>query len=422
MIVKLRWWVLFLIVSSSLTDLSVAQVSDFPSDGLSDRIEFWEKVFTIYGEDNLIIHDAQRVDLIYAVVDERSRRSGVQSVRNLLSEVRSKISSPNQLTTEARRLYDMIEADGVRMAAGDIAVLQGRIHVQRGIKERFRAGIVRSGRYLPYFEEVFEGEGVPVVITLLPLVESSFENEARSYAGAAGIWQFMPSTGRQFMRVSRGRADRLNPAVATRSAARLLKDNYEALGSWPLAISAYNHGRAGMARARRAHGSDMAAIIKNYSSRTFGYASKNFYAEFVAAVNVYNDYEIHFGPIALDSPMDFTAPAARLARAPLNGTGGQTHRVSSGETLGTIAVRYNMSINQLMNLNDLPSDLIFAGETLVVAALEPAEVAANGEYRVRRGDTLSEIADLFGMRLQALMNLNGLRGSTIYAGQMLLVR
>jgi LysM repeat protein len=120
--------------------------------------------------------------------------------------------------------------------------------------------------------------------------------------------------------------------------------------------------------------------------------------------------------------MDFTAPAARLARAPLNGTGGQTHRVSSGETLGTIAGRYNMSINQLMNLNGLPSDLIFAGETLVVAALEPAEVAANGEYRVRRGDTLSEIADLFGMRLQELMNLNGLRGSTIYAGQMLLVR
>ena len=250
MIARLRWFVLFLIVSSSLTDLSVAQVSDFPSDGLSDRIEFWEKVFTIYGEDDLIIHDAQRVDLIYAVVDERSRRSGVQSVRNLLSEVRSKISNPDQLTTEARRLYDMIETDGVRMAAGDIAVLQGRIHVQRGIKERFRAGIVRSGRYLPYFEEVFESEGVPTVITLLPLVESSFENEARSYAGAAGIWQFMPATGRQFMRVSRGRDDRLNPAVATRSAARLLKRNYAVLRSWPLAISAYNHGRAGMARAR----------------------------------------------------------------------------------------------------------------------------------------------------------------------------
>ncbi len=422
MIARLRRLVLFLIVSSTLNELSVAQIPGFPEDGLGDRIEFWEKVFTIYGEDDLIIHDAQRVDLIYAVVNERSRRSGVQQVRNLLSEVRSKISTPDQLTTEARRLYDMIEADGVRMRAGDIAVLQGRVHVQRGIKERFRAGIIRSRRYLGYFEEVFESERVPIVITLLPLVESSFENEARSYAGAAGIWQFMPSTGRQFMRVTRGRDDRLNPAIATRSAARLLRGNYEALQSWPLAISAYNHGRAGMARARRAHGSDMATIIRNYSSRTFGYASKNFYAEFVAAVNVYNNYEVHFGPIAVDSPMDFTTPAARVARAPLNGTGGQTHRVRSGETLGTIAYRYGLTIDQLMNLNGLPTDLIFAGETLVVAALEPAEVAANGEYRVRFGDTLSEIAELFGMGLQELMRLNGLRGSTIYAGQMLVVR
>ena len=427
MMARFRWLVLFLIVSSTFNDLSVAQIPGFPEDGLSDRIEFWEKVFTVYGEDDLIIHDTQRVDLIYAVVDERSRRSGVQSVRNLLSEVRSKISSPNQLTTEARRLYDMIEADGVRMRAGDIAVLQGRIHVQRGIKERFLAGIIRSGRYLSYFEEVFESESVPTVITLLPLVESSFQNEARSYAGAAGIWQFMPSTGRQFMRVTRGRDDRLNPAIATRSAARLLRANYEALQSWPLAISAYNHGRAGMARARRAHGSDMATIVGNYSSRTFGYASKNFYAEFIAAVNVYNNYEVHFGPIALDSPMDFTAPATRIARAPLNGTGGQTCRVRSGDTLGTIAYSHGISVDRLMNLNGLPTDLIFAGETLVVAAqatdaANVAEAAANGSYRVRLGDTLSEIAELFGMGLQELMNLNGLRGSTIYAGQILVVR
>ena len=75
-----------------------------------------------------------------------------------------------------------------------------------------------------------------------------------------------------------------------------------------------------------------------------------------------------------------------------------------------------------MNINGLPTDLIFAGETLVVAALDPEEVTANGEYRVRLGDTLSEIAELFGMGLQELMRLNGLRGSTIYAGQMLLVR
>ena len=422
MIARLRWSVLLLIVSSALSISSFAEIPGFPEDGIGDRIEFWEKVFTLYGEDDLIIHDAQRVDLIYSVVNERSRRSGVQRVRNLLVEVRSNISNPDQLSTEARRLYDMIEADGVRMRAGDIAVLQGRIHVQRGIKERFRDGVVRSGRYVEYFEEVFEAEGVPTVITLLPLVESSFQNEARSYAGAAGIWQFMPSTGRQFMRVTRGRDDRLNPAIATRSAARLLKGNYDTLQSWPLAISAYNHGRAGMARAKRRYGSDMAAIIRDYSSRTFGYASKNFYAEFIAAVNVYNDYESHFGQLALDDPMDFTAPATRIARSPLNADGGQTHRVGSGETLGTIAARYRTTVGQIMNLNALPTDLIFAGETLIVAALDGVEATSSGEYRVRLGDTLSEIAEIFGMRLQELMNLNGLRNSRIYAGQLLSVR
>ena len=423
MISHLRRLLLILVVASPFNVFSFAQIPGFPEDGLGDRIEFWEKVFTIYGEDDLIIHDAQRVDLIYAVVNESARRSGVQSVRNLLSEIRNQIMTPNELNAEARRLYDMIETDGVRMTAGDIAVLQGRIHVQRGIKERFRSGIVRSGRYLTYFEEVFETEGLPTVLTLLPLVESSFENAARSYAGAAGIWQFMPGTGRQFMRVTRGRDDRLDPAIATRSAARLLKGNYEVLQSWPLAVSAYNHGRAGMARARRAYGSDMATIIGNYTSRTFGYASKNFYAEFIAAVHVYNNYEVHFGPIALDSPIDLTTPTTRMARAPLNGTGRQTHRVRSGDTLGGIALRYDLTLDQLMNLNALPTDTIFAGETLVVAASsEPAELTANGEYRVRFGDTLSEIASQFGMRLQELMTLNGLRGSRIYAGQLLAVR
>lgn len=394
----------------------------FPSDGIEDRIGFWEKVFTQYGEDDLIIHDSVRVDLIYNVVDERSRRSGTRRVRALLDEVRSKISTPDQLSAEARVLYDRIQADGVRMTPGDISVLRNRVHVQRGIKERFEAGVVRSGRYLEYFEEVFEEIGIPTVMTLLPLVESSFENAARSYAGAVGIWQFMPATGRQFMTVQRGRDDRTNPAIATRSAARLLRNNYERLRSWPLAITAYNHGTAGMARARAAHGSDMASIIRNYSSRTFGYASKNFYAEFVAAVNVYDNYEAHFGPIVLDAALDFTTLALRVAgRATIAPGSGRTYQVRVGDTLSAIAARHNTSISEIMALNRLPSDRIFAGETLVVASTGGAR-SAGGEYLVQSGDTLSHIAERFGLRLRELMDLNGLRGSTIYAGQLLVVR
>ena len=283
---------LFVLGIAALPSLAQLPPDLFPVAGIEDRIEFWEKVFTRYGSDDLIVHDTQRVDLIYDVVSESDRRSGVRRVERLLDEVRSGISSPATLSPDARVLYDRIQADGVRMTAGDIAVLRGRIHVQRGINERFEEGIVRSGRYREYFKEVFEEEGVPTVISFLPLVESSYENAARSYAGAVGIWQFMPATGRQFMTVSRRRDDRTNPAIATRAAARLLRSNYQRLQSWPLAISAYNHGTAGMARARAAHGSDMATIISNYNSRSFGYASKNFYASYVGAVNVYENYEV----------------------------------------------------------------------------------------------------------------------------------
>jgi membrane-bound lytic murein transglycosylase D len=393
----------------------------FPVQGIEDRVGFWVAVFTEYGENDLIIHDTERVDLVYAVVEPDARRSGVERVQRLLDEVRRQIDTPDRLSDDARELYDRIEADGVRLTAGDIAVLRGRIHVQRGIKERFEAGIVRSGRYVAFFREVFDEVGVPAAAALLPLVESSFENSARSFAGAVGIWQFMPATGRQYMTVSRGRDDRTNPAIATRAAARLLGSNFERLRSWPLAITAYNHGTGGMARAQAAHGSDMTEIIRNYNGRTFGYASKNFYAEFVAAVTVYDDYEYYFGPIALDSPIDLSTPAVRVASGrTLDAGSGPTYRVRVGDTLSAIATSQGTSVTELMALNRLPSDRIFAGETLLVGV--SGGTGLTSEYRVQRGDTLSHIADRFGLRIGDLMNLNGLRESTIYAGQLLIVQ
>ena len=418
---KISGWLFPLFIVLAISPVSApAEMPGFPETGLEDRIAFWEKVFTIYGKDDLIIHDTERVNLIYDVVDGNSRRSGVARVRRLLNEVRQGIDAPEELSAQARAFYQRIEDEGVNMTAGNIAVLLNRIHVQRGIKERFREGIIRSGRYLPYFEEVLESEGVPTILALLPLIESSYQNSAYSHAGAAGIWQFTRSTGRLFMRVARGRDDRLNPAIATRAAAKLLRGNYQHLQSWPLAVTAYNHGRGGMLRARRQHGSDMAEVIRNYKGRTFRYASKNFYPEFVAAVRVYQDYERHFGPLTLDPPQDFSAPAVRMARAPLDG-GGETIRVRRGDTLSAIARRHGTSIRTLMALNRLPSDRIFAGETLLVSA-GSGQVSGDGGYRVQWGDTLSRIARRFGIGIRELMERNGLRNSRIYAGQVLMIR
>jgi hypothetical protein len=178
------------------------------------------------------------------------------------------------------------------------------------------------------------------------------------------------------MSVNRKVDERLDPVKATRSAARLLRDNYNALGNWPLAITAYNHGRGGMLRAQGETGSsEITKVIDEYKGPLFGYASMNFYSEFLAAVDVYNSYDQYFGQLVLDSPAATSRPAA------------------------------------------------VAPVALAAAAPKPApKVPASDKYKVRKGDTLVEIAQRFGVTVRDLMSTNNLRNSVIHAGQILLVK
>ena len=363
-----------IVVILALAAPAVAEPLELPSDGLENRVEFWKKVFTQYGEDDIIVHDRFHVNLIYDVASESDVASKVTAVRQALDEVRNGLGTQENLSLTAKQVRDAIVSNGIPLSATTLGGLRDNIHTQRGIKERFRQGIIRSGRYVDNFQEVFEAQGIPAQIALLPLVESSFENRSLSKAGAAGIWQFTRGTGRLYMKVTRNLDERLDPAKATRAAARLLRDNYKALGSWPLAITAYNHGRAGMMRARSEVGtSDITKIVSEYKGRLFGYASMNFYSEFLAAVDVYNNYQQYFGQLTLDKP----STKQSAAPAPTK-----------------------------------------------VAAKAPTKPAASpaDKYKVRKGDTLYEIAQKFGMSLGELMDLNNLRNSVIHSGQILLVK
>jgi membrane-bound lytic murein transglycosylase D len=179
----------------------------------------------------------------------------------------------------------------------------------------FKIALKRAAPYLEYKEYIFAQEGVPKEVARLPFVESMFLDSAKSHVGAVGMWQFMPYTGKQFMRISSYIDERRSPLKAALAAARLLKANYQDLGTWPLAITAYNHGPGGMARAKRVHGtSDLGYLIKNYKGKAFGFASKNFYGELLAVQDVfaqnqglYRQYSSAFGKkldaIALSQPM-----------------------------------------------------------------------------------------------------------------------
>jgi Transglycosylase SLT domain len=107
--------------------------------------------------------------------------------------------------------------------------------------------------------------------------------------------------------MSGGVDERLDPEKATRAAGRLLRQNHSALGSWPLALTAYNHGLGGVKHAQRKFGPDLVTIIDKYNGPRFGYASMNFYSEFLAAVEIYNNYQNYFGKLVLDKPGDRVA-------------------------------------------------------------------------------------------------------------------
>jgi membrane-bound lytic murein transglycosylase D len=139
---------------------------------------------------------------------------------------------------------------------------------------------------------------MPPQLARLPLIESCFNVNAYSKVGAAGVWQFMPSTGRQYMMVSDSVDERKDPLRATRAAARHLMGDYDALGEWPLAITAYNHGRGGVARGSEEVSSiDIGDIVMGYRGKAFGFASRNFYAEFLAALDVSSRADELFGEL-----------------------------------------------------------------------------------------------------------------------------
>jgi len=345
-----------------------------PKEGLEQRVEFWKKIYTQYGADDVVIHDRVYVNLIYDVATGATQNEKAVGAKRALREIRDNLDSRENLSPAAAAIVESIVAQRLPLSPDLIDDLLDNIHTQQGIKERFRDGVVRSGRYVEQFRRIMVKQGVPEELALLPLVESSFQN-VKSKAGAVGMWQFTSGTGRSYMKITSKVDERLDPVRSSEAAARLLRDNYSALGVWPLAITAYNHGRGGMQTAQKLHGSDLPTIIDEYRGSVFGYASMNFYSEFIAAVEVYEDYPQYFGELALERPdsvpqnrpASSTASAAKAPAksAPAAATASK-YKVKNGDTLWELAQRFGTSIAALMDKNNLNKPVIYAGQILLV--------------------------------------------------------
>jgi len=278
-------------------DLSPALSTDvtFPAPlELQPQIAFWRNVYAVWGRSQVALHDNRHLDLIYGVitlpgeVGERQTpdqqafvKAQQEDLKNTLRELEGKVSIRAPLTPHEQALAARIQASSG--GPGAIAGASDRLRTQRGMRERFKRGLEMSGRYDAAFRSVFREAGLPEDLAYLPHVESSFQNHAASSVGAVGMWQFMPDTARRLMVVNAAVDERRDPVASAQGAARYMSNAYGRLNSWPLAITSYNHGVGGMKRAQQAFGNDITGIVRNYSGRAFGFASRNFYTEFLAA-------------------------------------------------------------------------------------------------------------------------------------------
>ncbi len=331
---------------------------------LKKRIEFWVSIYTKYTTREGVVHDAKYPYIVLEPLDFRTEHEDfstpakiksqtqhrrIEAVKDyyvaLLLSIHSKQKNHESLTDAEKRvakLYDGIsEPDKFYNAAQT-----KRVRFQLGQKDRFLQGLYYSGRYLPEMERVFREKGLPIELTRLPFVESSFNLRARSKVGASGIWQFMRATGKSYLTINDSIDERNDPMRATEAAAELLKLNFETLGTWPLAITAYNHGRLGLVRAVRSIGSiQLTDVIDNYRSRSFGFASSNFYTELMAAIEVESNTKKYFGVIERDRPID-------LMRFKLK------HNIR----LRDIATYFRIPTAQLIDMNSALSDTILTSK------------------------------------------------------------
>ena len=297
--IPMKTWILCLLLLPAFALRAAPDIPEPPE--LEPDIRFWMRVYSEISTNEGFIHDQRDLSVVYQTLHfdptlpPRERERQVADAREHYQSILRRLGSGAAPQTDEER-----RVSGLWPGAAPARLLQAAddVRFQLGQSDRFRAGLRRAGEWEAHISQTLSQQGLPPEIAALPHVESSFQATAMSKAGAAGLWQFIRSTGRRYLRIDRAVDERLDPYRSTEAAAQLLSYNYRLLGSWPLAITAYNHGAEGMRRAREQIGSDdIVQIVRHYHSPSFGFASRNYYASFLAALRLDRDPEKYFGAL-----------------------------------------------------------------------------------------------------------------------------
>ena len=421
------WRAAILLFFTMLMTPAVAQnASDFPRpESLEPAVQFWIRVYTEVDTQSGFLHDAEHLDVIYTALP--LDRKQIEAKREAIKAALTVLSTGKRsgLSAEEQQVLALWPAN---VSNQTLKIASDNVRWQLGQSNRFLAGLRRSGAYREHIQKVIAAKNLPPQLVVLPHVESSFNPGAYSSADAAGMWQFTRATGQRFMRIDHIVDERMDPYIAAEAAMSLLEYNYRVLGTWPLALTAYNHGAGGIARAVREMGSsNIEDIVANYKGRRFGFASRNFYAQFLAVNEVEERAESFFGKVDYNPAPNFTELA--------------TDAYIDAEVFARSA---NISLAQLKADNPALRPVVWEGQKRIPrgfkmklrdATVTPQELLASidGDYKfvvqtpdvaytVVRGDSLSAIARRFNTSVSRLVALNQLTSShRIQIGQRILL-
>jgi membrane-bound lytic murein transglycosylase D len=383
---------------------------------------------------------------------------------------------PGDLWQRVRSGFAIADLDG------SLVLQQQKFYAQR--PEQIQRIVDRSRRYLFHIVAELERRGLPTELALLPMVESAYNPMAYSRAHASGLWQFIPSTGRNYNLGQNWWFDARRDVVASTSAALdYLQSLHDMFGDWHLALAAYNMGENGVQRAidrnrAKKRGTDYASLPMPKETRRYVptlQALKNIVANpaafgveldpvpdapYFVTVTLTRDIDLDLAAKLADMPVEelvalnpghnrpvvaaahapqlvlpndrAEAFVANLERheAPLSSW--ETYTFSRGDKLEKLAKEHGISVQRLKAINGLQRNgRVVVGQQLLLpqkgtaAASEPlppifSAPARFAAYAVRAGDTWAKIAAAFGVRINDLKRLND--GVELVAGEELLIQ
>ena len=274
-------------------------------------VRFWFSIYTQFSSKQVVIHDKDNLGIVYNIIDfseihnsEINRYAKAKLQTQLSIEYTRKLKKMlKRFSKSIRKLND--EDKGILAAIKKVRKiprskkkrryffkkLAQNIRTQTGQRDMIYKGMLRAKPYFPYLYGMIDNFKLPKELLAITFLESSFNPNAYSKVGAAGAWQFMPYISSLFMPKRSKYIDyRLNIAVASISAFHLLTENKLILRKWDLAVPAYNSGTKHLMKARKkfrkVKNLSLEYILENYKTAHIGFASKNFYSEFLALVHV----------------------------------------------------------------------------------------------------------------------------------------